>query len=632
MTLKIIQAQEKIMKHTLRTLFLMNAIFVTHCTAVAPLITPRSQSEDSARELAGWAHHVNLYDQECVYGAWALTLEYTHSTQPDKVAECLFGHDLIDAKHPYIKITGSQVGDRDETDWLADYFGLPPDFQSTVSFNPHMSNVLLDINFYIGLDDWLDGLYFRIHAPICYTVWDLDMCEKVLQPGQEGYRPGYFNEAQTGVDRSQLLNNFTEYSAFERVPNLGSVVVFDALQHAKISNKRHSKTRLSDIQAALGWNFLQGYDHHFGLNIRMAAPTGNRPHGEFLFEPLVGNGHHWELGLGLTAHYLLWENECNGNTIGVYIDGNATHMFGARQTRTFDLAGKPMSRYMLAERLGVPVTNLFANPTQGMAADSVAPVAQFQNLFVPVANLTTIPVNVSIGAQVDFTAMLNFKFHEIEFDFGYNFWARTCEKIKFLNSCPIVFNGCSNRGFFALKGDAQVYGFAARNAALPVPPGIIPGVTPIPLSATESQADIHAGTNTPIGTPFDPSQIQNPNIDNPQYAVFDTTDNTHQIVIAPNTDGGEHTQQRTSKDPIFIKTSDINLEGAETKGVSNRLFAHLSYNWDYCASWVPYIGIGGFYELAHSNTEDCEDQLEDDSCQDCSFSQWGVWLKGGVTF
>lgn len=621
------------MKHFLRRLLVLNALIAIPSYCVTPLITPRSQSEDSARELAGWAHHVNLYDQECVYGAWAFTLEYMRSTKPYDVAECLFGTDLIKAKHPYIQIVGSQAGDRDETDWLADYFGLPTDFKSIVSFDPRVENVILDINFYLGLDEWLDGLYFRIHGPICYSRWDLNMCEKVIQPGTLGYRPGYFNEAQNGVARSQLLNSFTEFASLERTPNLGDTVIFDALEFAKFPNRRKSLTRLSDIQAALGWNFLQGYDHHFGLNIRMAAPTGNRPKGEFLFEPIVGNGHHWELGLGLTCHYLLWENECNGNSIGVYIDGNVTHMFGARQTRTFDLNGKPMSRYMLTEKLGQPVTNLFSNPTQGVTADSTAPSAQFQNLFVPLANLTTFNVNVSIGAQADITVMLNFVRNNMNVDVGYNYWGRSCEKIKFINTCPIIFNGCSSQGLFALKGDAQVYGFAALDAGLPVPVGIVPGVTPIPLSATENNADIHAGTNTPVGVPFDPTQIQNPNIDNPEYAVFDNgPDSTHQIVIAPNTNGGPDTQQRTSNDPVFVKTTDINLEGAETKGISNRLFTHISYNWDDCGCWTPYVGIGAFYELAHNDQKDCQDELEDDSCQSCSFSQWGIWCKAGVTF
>ena len=43
-------------------------------------------------------------------------------------------------------------------------------------------NVIFDIEFYIGLDEWLDGLYFRIHAPVVNTRWNLNFKEDVIKP------------------------------------------------------------------------------------------------------------------------------------------------------------------------------------------------------------------------------------------------------------------------------------------------------------------------------------------------------------------------------------------------------------------------------------------------------------------
>ena len=126
----------------------------------------------------------------------------------------------------------------------------------------------------------------------------------------------------------------------------------------QIAGKGHSKTRLSEIQAAFGWNFLQSDDHHFGLIFSTATPTGNRPKGEFLFEPIVGNAHHWEFGLGLTCHYLLFVDECTDRYHWILLMQILPQLFGTRQRRTFDLEDKPLSRYMLVERLGTPVTNL----------------------------------------------------------------------------------------------------------------------------------------------------------------------------------------------------------------------------------------------------------------------------------
>ncbi len=622
------------MKQIIRILIILSSISL-QSYAVVPIIIPRSQSVDSARDIVGVTRYINLYDQEQVYGCWAFTLEYEKTFRSHDINRTLFGADLVNGAPPFIQISGSQVANRDATDWLADYFGLPTDFQSRITFDPKVSSIIFDISFYLGLDEWCDGLYFWIHAPVVYSRWKLNFSEDVLQPGTNSYSAGYF--APTSIPRSQLVTNFTSYASGLGTPTLGANIFFNPLESAKIVARSLSKTRLSDIQAVFGWNFLQGDDHHFGLCLRTSAPTGNRPEGEFLFEPIVGNAHHWELGLGLSCHYLLFVDECTDRYVGFYGIANLTTLFGSRQKRTFDLVDKPMSRYMLTERLGTPVTNLFVNMTPGTAANSVAPSLQFQNLYVPLANISTFDVNVRIAAQFDATAMIYIQWCNWDLDVGYNYWARTCEKIKpICQQCAIPFDGNVN---FALKGDAWTYGFVAQDA-INLPPGITPG-QPIPLSATESQADIHSGTNTPIGTPYNPSQNQNPGIDlfAQQWAMVSTNDNSDQIVILPTDDGGgmspstNTTQQRTTLTPVLIAATDIDLEAAETKGLSNRIFAHVNYNWDACeCDWIPYLGAGGFIEFAHPASNTCSEPSFDNSCQTCAFSQWGVWIKGGFAF
>ncbi len=592
--------------------------------AVVPFIQPRSQSEDSARDLVGMTQYINLYDQEQFYGAIAVTPEYTHTFSPRDIAQNLFGFSLVEDEVPFVKITGSQVGDRNETDWLADYFGLPTDFESKIFVQPVVQNFIGDIECYLGLDQWQDGLYFRFHIPIVYTKWNLNYKEEIINAGVNGYDPGYFSGV--AVPRSSLLNSFTDYTS-GLVPQLGGGVTFVPLNDARIPTKSKSLVGVSEIQAAFGWNFLQGDDHHFGLNLRTAIPTGTRPKGEFLFEPLIGNGKHWELGLGMTGHAILFIDTCRNRMVSFYFDANITYLFATRQRRTFDLVENPLSRYILTEKIGTPINNLFINTMQGVAAGSVAPSAQFQNVYAPLANLFTGDVKVSINAQVDVTAMMNIRWCNWDIDFGYNFWARTCEQIKPCSpdSFDIVMN-------YALKGDVRTYGFVANDAvASPLPVG-----TPIPLSATESTATIVNGTNTPVGTPFDPTQNQNPGIDGGvnQWAMVDITDNADQIVILPGQDGGADTQQRSSLAPVLLQSIDADLESAETKGLSNRLFAHVNYNWDSCyCDCAPFTGIGGFIELAHHRGDsDCSDPDFDQSCQTVAFSQWGIWLKAGIAF
>lgn len=597
---------------------------------VVPLIVPRSQSVDAVRDIVGMTRYINLYNpDQCIYGAWAFTFEYQKSNNPEDIAECLFGSDLIDDEVSFIKVSGSQVGDRNETDWLADYFGLPTDFESQLFFKPEAHSYIFDVAFYIGLDEWLEGLYFRCHAPVVGAHFNLNFTEDVINVGVNDYVAGYFGP--TAVPRAQLLNNFTEFASDGKVPNLGPNILFAPLSKAIISKKHHNTVRLSDIQVAFGWNFIQCDDHHFGLNIRGSAPTGTRPEGIYLFEPIVGNGHHWELGLGLTCHFDIFTDFCRDRYVAFYFDANLTHLFGARQTRSFDLNGKPLSRYMLVEKMGTPVQNLFVTANSGTTANPpIVPTAQFQNVFTPLANLTTFDVETRVAAQIDAVAMIDIQWCDWNLDFGYNFWAKTCQKIKPCSIASIPFDGNTD---YALKGDAHIYGFVAADA-VNLPVGINPN-DPIALSATESKADIHSGTNTPIGTPFSTTQYQNPGIDlaAEKWAMVSNNDPSNQITILPGQNGTPDTQQLTSRFPVLITRKQIDYEAAESKGDSNRIFAHISYNPQLCnCDWRPFIGVGGFAEFAHHNSLDCADPDNDNSCMSCAFSQWGVWIKGGVAF
>lgn len=613
------------MKH-LKILTFICLLNVIPIGAIVPFIQPRSQSEDSSRELVGWTRYINQFDTDYLYGSWATTVEYSQTFSPFNIGRNLFGFDLIDDTKPFIHVTGSQVGDRDEFDWLADYFGLPTDFESKLMFNPKVQNIVADFDFYFGLDYLINGLYIRFHAPIVHTKWNLNFTEEVINAGVNGYNAGYFGP--TAVPRNQLLQQFADFAS-GKAPNLNAPIVFAPLTNAKIPTRALSKTGLAEIQAAFGWNFLQSEGHHFGLNLRTAIPTGNRPQGEFLFEPMVGNGKHWELGLGLTSHFLLF-TDCKCRSVGFYFDANLTHMFWNIQRRTFDLVNKPLSRYMLLEKLGAPVSNLFINTAQGTSEGSTAPPYQFQNQFIPVANLTTFDVEVGVTAQLDATAMLNVRFGNWDIDVGYNYWNRLCENVSPKCSCTLPFN---NNQIYALKGDARVYGFVANDAASPP----VPVGTPIPLSATENRATIHAGTNRPLNQPVTAAQNQNPGIDGGQNQWAMVTSiaggDSNQIVVFPGQDGGADTQQRSSLEPIIQVPGNIDFESAETKGLSNRLFAHVTYNFeDWCSCFTPFLGLGGFIELAHHSTDQCSSPDFDNSCQSVGFSQWGIWLKGGLGF
>src|SRR5271156_5058454 len=168
---------------------LVNAAHLYGAENTTTNIVPRSQSFDAARQLVGWDNSkwgINRKaDDDRYYTSFNLIFAYTQTFRGSRLTRALFGDDLVCTgcdNDLSINISGSAVGNRAATDWLADYFGLPMNFQSTVTFNPKISNFLLDFDFYAGLDAWVDGLYFRIHGPFVHTKWNLEATECVGTP------------------------------------------------------------------------------------------------------------------------------------------------------------------------------------------------------------------------------------------------------------------------------------------------------------------------------------------------------------------------------------------------------------------------------------------------------------------
>lgn len=602
---------------------------MAHCVdaPVAPFLQWRSQGRDTARKLVGTtSHHVYLDDMESFYGTFNVTPQYDRSFRPQEITQALFGSSLFDTPTANdaarssdsglsgrtLVISGLNTENRNNSkDWMAENFILPRNFKSTISFSPLVQDFLVDFNLYVGLDEWVRGLYFRIYGPVVNNRTNLRAKETIIEKGSIGegsYTQGYFS-SQAQVNPDQMFTSALQFLSGSPLIAPIDNITFNPLLFAKIpASRTQSKTGFAELRGEFGWNYLHE-DYHFGFNIQSAAPTGKRPNGEFLLEPQIGNGKHWELGVGLSGHWTMWRSEDEEQHFDFVVEGDITHLFNAKQTRTFDLIGKPNSRYMLAEKL-VPNTGS-PNHLTGNSDDGV----EFGNIYSPVANFSTRTIGVSIGVQADIIAMLNYTSRGFSWDLGYNFWAMSQESIHFSNN-----DNAFPENTWALKGDASIAGVSAANTDIIVL-----------LAATETGADnnngganIHVGTNA-LTTG---NALANPGIDNFVPAVTGEFGGTNVNVF------GTTTQINTSKPAVFIELSDLNKEGAEMRGMSNKIFTHLSYTWIDREDWIPYLGIGFNAEFgSHKNGVD-NTINNNGSSGGLSFalSKWAVLLKGGVSF
>lgn len=510
-------------------------------TSVRPYLPFRSQGANGARNLSGMS---DFYHKEASsatsslgnYGVFSVTPEYSRSCDGDAITCSLFGWWLQDCNK--LNITGSNIDNRDEKDLLADWFYLDGSYQGSITFDPVIQNASVDLSLYWGMDAWAKGLYVRVDAPLVWSKWDLGARFKTTDEGS------IIDDGFTYLDSSE------KYFCQRDILVSTTTTLYHPLTSARFCgctcDEAKTKTRLADVRMDLGWDFIKRETWHLGAYARGVAPTGNRPTGRWLLEPVVGNGHHWELGGGVTASVIVWRNAAEDKHVGFYVDAYATHLFNALQHRVFDLKNMPLSRYMTAFRSNEPE-------------------------LMPIANLTATTINSSFAAQGEIVALFNATLENWSLDLGYNFWAQSCEKIHCSNWSQSCYGkGIIKNGYNELLIDASKWAVS-------------------PLST------IHT------------------------YVPPVSTD-----VILP---------------------SEIDYDGARTKGMSHKVFGHVSYAW-MDRDVVPFIGVGaeGEFGTNHSDCSDCNscnnscstscNSCDDDCscCKNVALSQWGIWLKGGVSF
>ena len=622
------------MRQTVKKLVPLTALLAcmaVQANHVSPTLSYRSQGFHADRQRnVGEVGKIYLMDAPEWYHACDLAVGYMRAFDRDEIAHCLFGSDLIcnSSCSNTIKVQGSGVADRDAKAWLADYFYLNCEYDGSFKVDPLIQNVVVDLDCYLDLGEWVEGSYMRLYGPVTWTKWETKFC--VSDPATvltTSCSTGYFTPSGSEV----LLGSLADYFKGE-APAPVDRVVFQPLKYAKMPICDETKVGFAELRAELGWNFWQDDDYHLGVGAHVAAPTGNKRKAEYVMYPVVGNGNHWEVGGTVHGHYVFWRSDDEEKQFGFYFDAVATHLFRTDEQRTFDLCCKDNSRYMLASKFTHFINvrtgwgELEGQPNPGDTGTAqIAATSEFDNIYAPVANLTTTDVKVSVGVQADIVAMFNFQRRGFSWDVGYNFWTRSCESIE----CPRECNPCNpdsifdrnNKNKWALKGDARMFGFIAAVKEQPKP-----------LSASQSNATIHQGTNAGfVDAALSNVALQNGGVDN---ALFAVANNFDILRHTPLSEGGfdiATNQIKTSIQTIFLSTRDVALQ--ETKGLSHKVFTNLSYNWD--RDWNPYLGIGGSGEWGKTDCDDCTSCCSStcvDNCVKCSLSQWSIWVKGGFSF
>lgn len=112
-------------------------------------------------------------------------------------------------------------------------------------------------------------------------------------------RASYENVFNGGEVYLQKLKDFFAGNIINNNPaDVADGNLQSPLQFAKIDNKRHTSSGLSDAAVAIGYQWQVKDDCMCAIQGSLLIPLSNKPTAEFLFEPMRGNGKH--VGLGVT--------------------------------------------------------------------------------------------------------------------------------------------------------------------------------------------------------------------------------------------------------------------------------------------------------------------------------------------
>ncbi len=574
---------------------------------------PRSQGDNTAREMVEFNTFIYKYNVDQNYTWLAIAIEYTKTFRSCPIAQSLFCTNCL-------TFTGSQVPSRrNGSDVIADNFGLAPDFKGTLKIKPRIENYIIDVSFFLGLDEWLPGLFFKGNMPIVHSRWNLGLdecfpCDNLVTVTAQSVGSGQFpvcymtqgTPLKTGITVPGFL--FPDFTGAQGIPcvstppellctgtpapNLRQALSGDFLfgdmqtfwNFGKFDFCARNRTRVADVDLMLGYNFLSTPWSNIAVYAKMVAPTGNRPKAKFVFEPIVGNGKFWEFGLGTAGHITLLGDPCyTYHTLNFYWEGNFVHFFTTHQRRSFDfIENGLLSRYLLLKEF---------------EKDGIT----YKNNLINAINFATRNAKVSIDFQGDLSFMLEYRNDSWLADIGYNIWGRTAEKVCIATDCPCDID----RRKFGIKGTE---GVCAREYTV-LDDTFDMFVDATSLNSTQSNATMfQAGTvdNSLLVPPSMPGDIV-------------VTALSRQVEGSPIV-GPDVVLAANSNPPVLITCANLDPNSAAlSSALTHKFFANLGYCWfDTC--WEPHIGIGA------------EVEFDGKRPHKQSLNQWGVWIKTGLTF
>jgi hypothetical protein len=305
--------------------------------------------------------------------------------------------------------------------------GIEP-LAGTVTFEPKQELFGARIDYF---QDIFKGFFFKAALPIVHVKNDMGM--KITD-----------SHASNEIDGSTFtLEQF--FKGEVSVTTERSTDLQSPLTKGKIDGSR-SATGVADIDLGLGYKLFCNDKSHLFVTLAGTIPTGKKPTGEWLFEPIYGNGQHFGLGGTLDGGVELWASK--KASISLLIDVNYRYLFDATEDRILGLKESGNDANAIANFNHYYMVGTFS-------ADANKPLQ-------PAANVLTQGLKVKPGSLFDAMAALSFRTSGFVFDLGYDLFYKEKETVELKDWTDDVY-GIAIRDFDTTEVFADDDGCRERN-------------------------------------------------------------------------------------------------------------------------------------------------------------------------
>ncbi|MBY0353415.1 hypothetical protein K2W90_03560 [Candidatus Babeliales bacterium] len=402
------------MRVSLRTLALLalcvGTVFADNDSQYAnrTFLMPRPTNVDKAMEWTTWhAHFFKKHQEKHGINSHFQVTGFWQASTNDEDLGTYFG--IGNGKNSFV--VGEAGIDGVEIDGSllihnVNSSGNVDDFvESNVKFRPEREAFGFRLDYIQDINAPIKGLFFKASMPIVHVETDMEV--------------SFSDEHKVDIVDD---NSNTEYGLADffagKIDITEGFNMQSPLKFAKINGDR-SKTGIADLDLALGYKYFHSATSHAFVSVFVTVPTGSKVRGTYLFEPVVGNGHHVALGASVYAGAQVWSGE-QGK---LRVDGclNYSYLFEGTEARTIGLkniiTGNPLAlgHYYLGAQIG-----------------------QVNKPFFPLANVLTRDVRVQPNSQID--ALLNLSFQSKRFivEVGYNLYWKDQESIWIKNTDDLI--------------------------------------------------------------------------------------------------------------------------------------------------------------------------------------------------